>query len=1378
MRRCSYLYLIPLIALTSTVIAGGKHQLNARTPEATPAVSARVPIAITTVFGPNAGQFDARVKFYARGPRYTVFATDRGVTLVFAATPVKRLALELDFVGGSVDRHVEGALPDAAHISYFGGADPAAWRSNLPTHRELRYADVWPGIEASVAIQADRLKYQFLVNPGAKPDSIRLRYNGAKRLALGSTGDLHIETDDGTLVDAAPSAFQSIDGRQVPVSSRFVLGTGGEYRISVGDYDETRPLVIDPAIQYASYLGSAGVDEGRGIAVDASGNAYVTGFTWWIDFPTTNGAYQTGLGGGDTNNPKRDAFVAKINASGTALIYATYLGGTDHDEGNAIAVDSGGNAYITGQTRSADFPTTAGAFQRTGALSAFVTKLNSTGSALVYSTYYGASLAAVSGDGIAVDTNGRAYVVGSVSGADRANLPITPTGFQQAYAGRFRDGFLMRLAADGANLEYATFIGGSDYDSAHGVAVQGTDAFVAGSTLSADFPTTPWNAFDAVGRSAIFESANAGATWTDSAAGLRVATIQALAVDPTNPDVVYAGSKGQGIYKRTGTSSGWTSAGSGVPAGVDVRTIVVHPLVSEVVYAATTDGIYKSMNGGGNWSRVGLAGYRVSDISINRAGTAIFAAAGALWKSTDSGASWSVTRDQVTNAVTTDPANADVVFAGGYYPPYLVRSRDGGNTWTAATSAGLGPIHRVRIDRGTSAIYAAAGHFGLFRSTDGGASFTKLSGAFIPVDDVGLDSSTIPTTIYGVPLVSDVGTGFLLKSTDGGSTVTPVAVASSATRLRSAVVTGPSNILVGVTRLDEAFVIRVNTASAGAGSLVYSTYLSGAGEDAAKGIAVDGSGRAYVAGWTSSGDFPTTSSPESRTPDNRNAFVASLSATGSTVSYSNVLGGSVRTDARSIGVDSSGIAYVAGLWGAASYVAKMSGDGTTFTPLLFPERNEAMGANGVAVGADGSAYVVGSTTSTDFPTTLGSVQPTYGSGASDAFVAKVSFDTNGGGGVPAEIVIYANDVPASALHGSWGFASDSSAAGGTKLITPDRGVSNTTAALAAPTDYIDISFEAAADTPYRLWLRMRALDNSKYNDSVWVQFSDATANGAGIYGINSTSALLVNLATDATAESLFGWGWQNGAYWISQPTTMRFAASGTHTMRIQVREDGVQLDQIVLSPVKFLNAPPGRVTNDSTIVQKPMPASPGNIVIYASDIAPTSRHGSWATASDPTAAAGVKLMTPDNGGSNLNNPLASPTDYADVMFNADAGTAYTIWMRLRATADSKWNDAVWVQFSDARANGAPAYPLNTTSGLLVNLATDSTASSLNGWGWQNTAYWLSQPTRVTFATSGSHTMRIQVREDGVQFDQIVLSPNDYSTAPPGPVGGDHTIVAK
>ncbi|PYR01496.1 MAG: hypothetical protein DMG00_31250 [Acidobacteria bacterium] len=183
-------------------------------------------------------------------------------------------------------------------------------------------------------------------------------------------------------------------------------------------------------------------------------------------------------------------------------------------------------------------------------------------------------------------------------------------------------------------------------------------------------------------------------------------------------------------------------------------------------------------------------------------------------------------------------------------------------------------------------------------------------------------------------------------------------------------------------------------------------------------------------------------------------------------------------------------------------------------------------------------------------------------------------------------------------------------------------------------------------------------------------------------------------------------------------------------------------------------------------------------MIYASDIAAAARHGSWTIASDPASPNGTKLVTPDNGVANTSSALAAPTDYVDVTFNASAGTPYTLWLRLQALGSSKLNDSLWVQFSDASTNGAPVYPLNSASALLVNLATDSTAGSLSGWGWQNTAYWLQQPVTVTFSTAGSHTMRIQVREDGVQLDQIVLSPSQYLTTAPGTVSNDRTIVPK
>jgi hypothetical protein len=192
----------------------------------------------------------------------------------------------------------------------------------------------------------------------------------------------------------------------------------------------------------------------------------------------------------------------------------------------------------------------------------------------------------------------------------------------------------------------------------------------------------------------------------------------------------------------------------------------------------------------------------------------------------------------------------------------------------------------------------------------------------------------------------------------------------------------------------------------------------------------------------------------------------------------------------------------------------------------------------------------------------------------------------------------------------------------------------------------------------------------------------------------------------------------------------------------------------------------------------PPPPANGNIVVYTSDIPTTGIHGSWSSAADGTAANGQKLITPDNGVSNTTNPLGNPTDYVDVTFNATANTPYTIWLRLQALNNSKYNDSVWVQFSDATVNGSTAYQIGSPSGLLVNLATDSSATSLSGWGWQNTAYWLSQATTVTFPATGTHTLRIQLREDGVEFDQIVLSPTQYSTSPPGAVSNDSTIVPK
>jgi hypothetical protein len=236
-----------------------------------------------------------------------------------------------------------------------------------------------------MAVRGDggKLKYEFHLKPGASVEDVQLAYRGAEGLSVGAGGELLVQTSLGVLKDAAPVSYQRIEGERVPVKSRYKLLEGGGYGFWVGAYDPRYPLVIDPGLDYSTFLGKGHIDGGVGIAV-REGRAYVTGFTSTVNYPTTPAAFDT------TYNSSTDAFVTKLNASGSGLAYSTFLGGTNQDQGLGIAVRDG-RAYVTGFTRSADYPTTPGAFDTTKGRAAdtFVTKLNASGSGLVYSTFLG-----------------------------------------------------------------------------------------------------------------------------------------------------------------------------------------------------------------------------------------------------------------------------------------------------------------------------------------------------------------------------------------------------------------------------------------------------------------------------------------------------------------------------------------------------------------------------------------------------------------------------------------------------------------------------------------------------------------------------------------------------------------------------------------------------------------------------------------------------------------------------------------------------------------------------------------------------------------------------------------------------------------------------
>jgi hypothetical protein len=538
-------------------------------PQALQPAYAQIPLS----FEPNQGQTDPQVQFLSRGSGYALFLTPTEAVLSLskpAATNGGDAAaaqvdtgdvLRMHVAGGNAAPRVVGLDRQAGTSNYLRGNNPSQWRTGIANYGKVEYQGVYPGIDLVYYGNQRQLEYDFVVAPGADPAVITLAFEGAESLALDGSGNLVLHTGAGDVVEHAPVLYQDGPSGRQKVSGSYVLEQGDRVGFRVGTYDEGKPLVIDPVLSYATYLGGSGNDYGFGIAVDSAGSAYVTGWTISPDFPTTPGAFQTTfhaasyafvtklnaagsalvystyVGGdagpvnsaysiavdgdgnayvtGTTSAPDfpttpgafqtthhrgitNDAFVVKLNPTGTGLVYGTYLGGSDHDFGYGIAIDAAGSAYVTGWTESRDFPTTPGAFQTTSIAGryAFVTKLNAAGSALVYSTYLGAAngYSPASGSSIAVDAAGDACVTG-VAGYD---FPITPGAFQTTFSGGSGGdecAFLAKLNPAGTALIYSTYLGaGQDYggQAMSGIAVDvAGNAYVTGGTNSPDFPTTP-----------------------------------------------------------------------------------------------------------------------------------------------------------------------------------------------------------------------------------------------------------------------------------------------------------------------------------------------------------------------------------------------------------------------------------------------------------------------------------------------------------------------------------------------------------------------------------------------------------------------------------------------------------------------------------------------------------------------------------------------------------------------------------------------------------------------------------------------------------------------------------------------------------------------
>ena len=390
---------------------------------------------------------------------------------------------------------------------------------------------------------------------------------------------------------------------------------------------------------------------------------------------------------------------------------------------------------------------------------------------------------------------------------------------------------------------------------------------------------------------------------------------------------------------------------------------------------------------------------------------------------------------------------------------------------------------------------------------------------------------------------------------------------------------------------------------------------------------------------------------------------------------------------------------------------------------------------------------------------------------------------------PGDILLYAGTGTAT---GTFRATSDGSAAGALRMYQPNTGAAKITTALANPSNYFELTFDATAGVGYRLWMRVKAEGNASVNDSVHVQFSGSvSSSGAPVYRIGTTGMTEINLE-DCGGCGLQEWGWQDNGWGINVlGPLIYFETTGTQTIRVQQREDGVSIDQILLSPEKFRTTAPGALKNDTTIYPAssgggtpppppPPPPSSTEVVLYASK-APVVQ-GNWAATPDSAAAGGMMMRSADNGAAKIvaGSPvIANPADFFEMTFNADAGRPYRLWLRMKAANNDYPNDSVHVQFNDSvNDTGSPIYRIGTTASAEVNLE-DCGGCGLLNWGWQDNGYGTSVlGPLVYFETSGAHTIRVQIREDGVSVDQIILSPERFITSSPGLTKNDANIYAE
>jgi hypothetical protein len=1034
------------LSLLILTLAAGAASPNARAATSVHAPPASLPF----FFEANCSQASPQAPFLAhsRGGTF-LFAPTEVVVLQAAAPPLAGLrgrvaerrnrqteirTLSFQFVGGNPQAAMTGLDPLSGKLNYLVGDDPMSWRTEVSAFERVRVAEVYPGIDLVYYGNARKLEYDFIVAPGADAGAVCLRVTGADRLELDAQGDLVVSVGPGQLRQHKPILHQVIGGVRREVAGGYRLKDSQTVAFEVGRYDPQSPLIIDPVLSYASYFGGSGNDTAWDVALDGAGNVYVAGETLSAGLPATPGAFQANYAGGYPG-AGGDAFVAKFDNTCSNLIYLTYLGGSGDDAALAIAVDAGGNAYLTGATDSTDFPLknpirsvltgTPSPYFGIRPFDAFVAKLGPAGTNLVYSTYLGGDTQD-EGIAIAVDSAGCAYITGYT---DSTSFPATPNALQTNLAG-IENAFLAKINSNGNAFVYSTYLGGTNLDQGYGIAVDALhQAWITGLTTSTNFPVTnaiqPWlgggqDAFVTVVASnglslvystylggagddagyrivldpnnahayvvgtdgsswsfdgsfpiipgnlspgGVFTSINAGNNWSPSSTNLLHPRVLSLAVDPLSPSRVYAGT-GHGVARSTNSGATWNTTVQAQPTDFglapaiaigQIFALAMNPLSPSTLYAGTSQGVYQSTNAGMGWTLTStglvssfLAPF-VQAIAVDPVTPSTLYAGTSLgvFASTDAAANWGPNIGLYSydvRALAIDPTNRTTLYAAT--TSGLYRSIDSGVSWTAFSNGltNLFCLALVLDPRTPSTLYLGTAN-ALFKSIDRGTNWAPLSLTLgytngLQINALALDPANSATLYAG----TDQGT---FKSTDGGGTWSIITNGLSALGT-SALAVSPANsalLYAGasgfpVTNTSDAFLTKLD---ANTGSILTSTVLGGSDINQGWAVAVDVAGNSYVVGTTTSTNFPVTATSGFLSATNsggNDVFVTVINADASAIPYSVYLGGTANDFGYGIATDSAG-----------------------------------------------NAYVVGQTSSPDFPV-VGALQPTL-AGSANAFLAKI-----------------------------------------------------------------------------------------------------------------------------------------------------------------------------------------------------------------------------------------------------------------------------------------------------------------------------------------------------------------------------------------------------